>query len=142
MFRFSIRDALWLTVVTIGTFGRLWGVAHVPHLSPRMVPRHFVLYPCRSHTVVAISMSGVNMKEQQPDGSEPKALVAIAVALVLLAVLCVVGVVLVGGGAAMLYRLAEQSPVISSPPLPADKPPPAVAPEPPQLAEALSVAKK
>jgi hypothetical protein len=82
------------------------------------------------------------VKEQQPDGSERKALVAIAVALLLLAVPCVAGIVLVGGGAAMFYRFAEQPPVMSSPPLPADVPPPAFEPESPKQAEALSVAKK
>jgi len=82
------------------------------------------------------------VKEQQPDGSERRALVAIAVALLLLAVPCVAGVVLVGGGAAMFYRLAERSPVMGNPPLPADVPPPAIEPELPKQAEALSVAKK
>jgi non-ribosomal peptide synthetase component F len=49
---------------------------------------------------------------------------------------------LVGGGAAMFYRLAERPPVMSSPPLPTDVPPPAFEPESPKQAEALSVAKK
>jgi len=74
------------------------------------------------------------MKDQQPDGSESRAGAIVAIALLLLAVPCLAGVVLVGGGAILFYRLSE-SPAVSAPAAPAISPPPPAEPEPPQQPE-------